>query len=69
MEFVEGCRSSNNCPPDKGCIKNKCVNPCSYSGACGRDALCTASNHIAVCNCPSGFIGDPDVECKGKTNL
>ena len=34
------------------------------SGACGRGATCTPANHVAVCSCPSGFRGDPDVECR-----
>lgn len=62
----DGCRSSFNCPSDKTCINEKCLSPCVQSGACGANALCTSSNHVAVCNCPSGFRGDPLSECKGS---
>ncbi|KAI2804698.1 hypothetical protein BLOT_003686 [Blomia tropicalis] len=61
---IYGCRSSFNCPSDKTCINEKCLSPCVQSGACGANALCTSSNHVAVCNCPSGFRGDPLSECK-----
>lgn len=61
---IYGCRSSFNCPTDKTCIKEKCVNPCSQSGACGKNTLCTPSNHVSICSCPSGFRGDPNIECK-----
>lgn len=63
--LLDGCRSSFHCPTDKTCIKEKCVNPCSQSGACGKNTLCTPSNHVSICSCPSGFIGDPNIECKG----
>ncbi|OTF84222.1 hypothetical protein BLA29_008012, partial [Euroglyphus maynei] len=59
-----GCRSTLNCPKDKTCVQEKCINPCKQSGACGRNAICLASSHVAVCSCPNGFIGDPNVECK-----
>lgn len=61
---VAGCRTSANCPDENSCIKGKCINACAVSGACGRGATCTPSDHVAVCNCPSGFRGDPDVECR-----
>ena len=61
---IFGCRTSHNCPNEQSCIKNKCINACAVSGACGRGATCTPANHIAVCSCPSGFRGDPDVECR-----
>lgn len=60
-----GCRtSSENCPSDKACIRGQCVDPCTASGACGKGAICSPSNHIAVCSCPSGFRGEPTKECR-----
>ncbi|CAG2101907.1 unnamed protein product, partial [Medioppia subpectinata] len=59
-----GCRTSGHCPTDKACIKSKCTNPCGHSGACGKEAICQSANHVAICSCPSGYRGDPDVECK-----
>ncbi|RWS29323.1 hypothetical protein B4U80_00125, partial [Leptotrombidium deliense] len=61
---LRGCRTSANCPSDKACIRGKCLDPCTASGACGKGAICAPANHVAVCNCPSGFKGDPDVECR-----
>ncbi|KAI1292053.1 Latent-transforming growth factor beta-binding protein 4 [Halotydeus destructor] len=61
---LPGCRESKNCPDEQSCYRNRCINACSISGVCGRGATCTPSDHVAVCSCPSGFRGDPDVECK-----
>lgn len=37
-----------------------CLLPDGCSDAlCGRNALCSVSSHIVVCNCPSDFVGDP----------
>lgn len=27
---------------------------------CGRNAICISQNHQAVCECPSGMVGDPN---------
>ena len=61
---VSGCRTSSNCPSEESCVRDQCLNACSISGACGKGASCTPSNHVAVCSCPSGFRGDPEVECR-----
>lgn len=61
---VQGCRYHENCPAEQSCVKNKCINACAVSGACGIGATCTPANHTAICDCPSGFRGDPDVECR-----
>ncbi len=49
------------CPSNKVCHKFRCINPCSTS--CGVDAECNVRNHVTVCQCPRGFIGDPFVSC------
>lgn len=60
-----GCRPecvlSNDCPRDKACIKNRCVDPCP--GTCGHNAVCTVSNHIPMCSCNRGFTGNAFVIC------
>ena len=56
----EGCRPeclvSSDCPMDRACIRNKCLDPCP--GTCGVSAICTVSNHIPICSCPDGTTGD-----------
>lgn len=32
-------------------------------GVCGRNAICHPSNHTALCTCPSGFKGNPNLLC------
>lgn len=61
---VIGCRSNSDCPTDKSCENQLCVNPCVYSNPCSTRAECVSQNHIAVCRCPDGLIGNPLVECK-----
>lgn len=57
----EGCRPecilSSDCPSDKACIRNKCVDPCP--GTCGQNAYCQVVNHLPTCTCNSGYTGDP----------
>lgn len=47
------------------CLQYKCRNPCP--GTCGQNAQCDMINHIPVCSCPTGFIGDPFVSCREQT--
>lgn len=62
----EGCRPecvlNSECPRDKSCLRNKCLDPCP--GRCGQNAECDVVNHIPVCSCQQGFIGDPFVSCR-----
>lgn len=64
------CILNSECPRDKTCLKNKCKDPCP--GTCGQNAVCDVVNHIPVCSCIPGYIGDPFVSCRtqpqGKCN-
>lgn len=60
-----GCRPecvlNNDCPRDKSCIRNRCVNPCPEP--CGTDSVCSVINHIPMCSCPQGYNGNAFVAC------
>lgn len=62
----EGCRPecvlSSDCPTNKACARNKCVDPCP--GICGQYAECQVINHVPTCSCIIGYIGDPFVSCR-----
>ena len=54
----------DDCPTDKACINQNCVDPCSYNGpACGLNAMCRAILHRAQCYCPPGTQGNPKISC------
>ena len=55
------CVINNDCPRDKSCVRNKCIDPCP--GPCGQNAVCNAINHISMCSCPPGMSGNAFVEC------
>jgi hypothetical protein len=55
------CILSTECPQDKACINQKCVDPCP--GTCGLNARCQVVNHNPICTCTLGFTGDPFVRC------
>ena len=55
------CLTSNDCPRDKSCLRNKCVDPCP--GTCGQNAICEVLNHIPMCSCPPGTTGNAFVFC------
>ena len=55
------CVVSSECPHDKACFNQKCVNPCP--GPCGTNARCNVNNHSPICSCNSGYTGDPFSRC------
>jgi hypothetical protein len=61
----QGCRPecvvSQDCPRDKACIRQKCKDPCP--GTCGQNARCEVINHVPMCSCNQGFVGNPFVNC------
>jgi hypothetical protein len=61
----EGCRPecvlSSDCPLNKACVRNKCVDPCP--GTCGQNANCQVINHSPSCTCIPGYTGDPFRYC------
>ncbi|XP_022245556.1 fibrillin-1-like, partial [Limulus polyphemus] len=67
-QCTEGCRSDNSCPTDKVCSRRKCVDPCRFSETCGVHAVCKTESHELSCNCPSGFFGNPLIECVEDIN-
>lgn len=61
---IVGCVSNSDCPNDRQCINAQCINPCIYSNPCSSLSECRVQNHIALCRCPLGFIGNPYVSCR-----
>lgn len=55
------CVSSTECPLNKACVNQKCVDPCP--GVCGLNAKCQVVNHSPICSCSAGFTGDPFTRC------
>lgn len=61
----QGCRpeclADSDCPLTAACFKNKCTDPCP--GVCGYNAECYVTNHKPVCNCNTGYTGNPFSMC------
>lgn len=55
------CVVSTECPQDRACVNQKCVDPCP--GTCGLNARCQVVNHNPICSCNPGFTGDPFTRC------
>ena len=55
------CVVNADCPIDKACINRKCQDPCP--GLCGVNAKCEVRNHVPICICIRGYIGDPFSQC------
>ena len=53
------CASQEACNPDR-----QCRNPCQFDNPCAENAICTASNHRARCECPPGFQGNARSYCE-----
>lgn len=63
----DGCRPecvlNSDCPSAKSCVNQKCVEPCSKD-ICGINAECRVHEHVAICKCPTGYIGDAFYQCE-----
>lgn len=63
-----GCRPecvvSSECPRDRACVRNKCIDPCI--GTCGNGAMCRVFDHAPICSCPPTTTGNPFTECTLK---
>lgn len=55
------CVVSSECPSNKACINQKCVDPCP--GPCGQNANCQTIHHSPICSCRNGFTGDAFSRC------
>ena len=58
------CVVHSDCPSNKACQRNKCIDPCP--GTCGINAECRVMNHVPICTCIEGYIGDPFTACRLK---
>ena len=61
--IVSGCLSNNDCPDYTACQSRKCINPCAAPNVCAPNANCRVTRHQAVCTCPNGYIGSPEISC------
>lgn len=59
------CVINQDCSRDKACFAHRCRDPCV--DACGLNAICQTVNHQAICSCPRGYYGQPQLECKVQT--
>lgn len=57
------CYKNDDCPNDRSCINERCVNPCAARDACARGAFCHVNRHQPICTCPPSFVGNPAIEC------
>ena len=57
------CQHDIDCPDNRACIENQCLDPCIVHSPCGKSGLCETTSHRPVCRCPSGWAGDPHTEC------
>lgn len=55
------CTVNADCPSDKICDQNKCVNPCP--SVCGENTECKVVAHSITCNCLENHAGDPFYRC------
>lgn len=66
-----GCRPecvlNADCPQDKSCVRNKCVNSCL--NVCGKNAECNVINHIPMCSCTTGYTGNAFILCSPLSRM
>lgn len=55
------CVQNPDCPLDKTCVRNKCLDPCT--GICGQNAKCTVIQHTPMCACLDDMSGNAFVAC------
>lgn len=55
------CMTNSDCPRDRACINHHCEDPCP--GVCGLNAICNVYDHLAICTCPEGLVGNAFIRC------
>ena len=65
IECKPECVVNPECPRDKACVNQHCVDPCP--GVCGAHATCYVTNHVPLCRCDPGYTGDAFVSCRRIT--
>jgi len=62
--LLAGCRSESDCSGQHTCVNRICVAVCAADGSsCGTASECYGINHQAVCECPPGMAGNPQIAC------
>lgn len=61
IECRPECVMNSDCPFNRACINNKCVDPCP--GTCGNNAECYVVNHAPLCTCYARYTGNPLSSC------
>lgn len=59
---LKKCKKFEDCPSDETCIDGMCQSPCMED--CGINALCMVKDHISICSCPSGYVGNAFEICR-----
>lgn len=67
---VPECQTNDDCADDRYCNleTRTCEDPCLIK-RCGSNALCNATRHQAVCQCITGFLGDPYINCSEYSRI
>lgn len=67
---IPECKTDVDCPSKYACFSGQCKNPCIEVKPCGKNAECTVVDYLPLrtmlCSCLPGYVGDADVECRGK---
>ncbi|KAK9880680.1 hypothetical protein WA026_011916 [Henosepilachna vigintioctopunctata] len=58
------CLPGDRCPMNLACVNGVCVDICSKTKKCGKNAACRIQDNKPVCICYPGFTGDPLTICK-----
>lgn len=56
------CVLNSDCARNKACLARKCRDPCP--GTCAPSAICEVLNHVPMCSCPAGTVGQAFVDCR-----
>lgn len=62
--ILVGCRSDSDCPSERACVNDKCVDPCANNGPCSSGEECEVRYHKAQCLCAPGFRQISDGICQ-----
>lgn len=65
MECKPECVTNSECPRDKACVNQHCVDPCP--GVCGAHSTCRVTSHVPQCTCDPGYTGNAFISCQRIT--
>lgn len=63
------CFANSDCSHIQVCLVGQCIDPCQVPKTCAVTAECVSLQRRAICSCPTGYSGNPRIQCRKGQQL